>query len=85
MLSKYNFITTAPRSLFNSEIECMILKYAELNNLKLSGAFSRSDWEFFRIIEPHLPNIKYKIIFTAGPKTADEILGEQIEFQIPNL
>jgi len=85
MLSKYNFTTTAQRSLFNSEIERMISKYAELNNLKLPGTFSRSDYEFFHRIEPNLPGINYKIIFTARPKTADEVLGEQIEFQIKHL
>ncbi|MBP4139650.1 hypothetical protein [Flavobacterium geliluteum] len=72
-------------SLFNSEIENYIKQAAIKNNLVLNGSFGRSDYVFYFDAYPTNHLIKYTIKFMARPKTADEILAEQIEFQIKQL
>ena len=84
-MDKYDFIFHANRLLRSFEIEVEIKKFSNDNNLKLPSAFCQQDYESFRQELPQYPGFKYHILFLARPKTADEILGEQIEFQIKQL
>ena len=83
--TKHTIYTEKERSLFNSEIESLIIQYAEENKLSLPKVFDRRDYEFFFQQCPTRRDIQYEIVFLARPKTADEILGDQIEFQIKQL
>ena len=83
--TKHFFFKKSDRSLFNSEIEILIQRFAELNNLVLPCLFCRHDYEFISYVDPTKYEIDYKIIFRARPKTVDDILVEQIEFQIKQL
>lgn len=83
--TKHFFFTKNDRSLFNSEIESLIQRFADLNNLLLPYSFCRHDYEFISYADPTKREIDYKITFIARPKTPDDILCEQLEYQIKNL
>ena len=83
--TNHKFKGIAPRQLFNSEIEREIKCYANKNNLIIPSAFCRQDYEFYSEQSPQFMGIRYVVIFLARPKTPDEILRSQIEFQIKQM
>ena len=80
---EYNFRYQSPGMLFNSEIEKIIIEFANQNNLSLPDEFERCHYRFFQQISPW--GIEYSFLFQARKKTESEILREQIEFQIRQL
>lgn len=82
---KHKFHTEVIRHLFSSEIKGMIKQYAENNNLLLPDYFSREHYIVYHQMQPYKMEIDYEIVFYAREKTHEDILREQIEFQIQQL
>jgi hypothetical protein len=80
----YQLITKPNSHLFNSQIERLIFNYCKQNDLILPDNFSREHYQFY---SQHIPEsyLNYSILFLARQKTSDELLREQIEFQIQHL
>lgn len=80
----YQFKTTDETSLFNSELESLIIKYCHENNLILPENFNRTQWQFYsrHTIDG---SFEYCIAFKARLKTSDDLLREQIEHLINRL
>lgn len=81
--NEYNIRYQSPGMLFNSEIERIIIEFADKNNLKLPDDFKRSHYRFFQQMHPF--GVEYSFLFQARKKTDSEMLREQIEFQIKQL
>lgn len=77
------FITKSYNHLFNSEIVRLIIENCDKQDLVLPDNFSRNHYEFYTKMTPF--DMEYLIVFQARPKTADDILREQLEFLISNL
>lgn len=69
--------------LFNTEMECAIIKHCNENDLVLPENFNRNDYKFFQ--QPNPYGIDYIFLFQAREKTKEENLRDQIEFQIQQL
>lgn len=82
---KHQFCLEKERHLFNTEIENTIKEYAEKNSLLLPENFNRNHYDFFSRQDVMKMEIEYKIVFLACSKTNDDVLREQIEFQIKQL
>ena len=80
----YQLTTRSHTHLFNSQIERLIINYCEQNDFILPDNFSREDYEFYSRYIPE-SYLEYSILFLASKKTPDELLREQIEFQIQHL
>jgi hypothetical protein len=80
----YQFITKRMSHLFNSQMERLIFNYCKENDLILPDNFSREHYQFYSRLIPEL-HLEYSILFLARPKTPDDLLREQIEFQIQHL
>lgn len=84
--TKHQTIFNSYEPLFKYELESKIRKFAFLNNLLLPSDFGTSPiYEIFHCEFPDQRFNEYKIIFLARIKTPDDILGEQLEYQIKNL
>jgi hypothetical protein len=70
--------------LFIWELNSKIRKFVFINNLLLPGDFSTHPYSLYQSESPDL-RFQYYVIFLARVKTPDDILGEQIEYQIKNL
>lgn len=83
-LNKFQFKIIRNSHLFISEIENLIFNFCEQNGLILPDDFSRRHYEFFRLQNPEAFK-EYLIVFLARKKTSDDLIREQIEFQIQQL
>ena len=83
--SQFEFRKIATRHLFNSEIEQLIIEYCDENDLILPTDFKRRHYVFYSSISPQFMGVEYSILFQAIVKNEDDILREQIEFQIKQL
>ena len=83
LFKEYSLRYHASGMLFSTEIECAIIKFCSENDLVLPENFNRNDYNFFQQMKPL--GIIYSFLFKARQKTKDEILKEQIEFQIQQL
>ena len=82
---QFEFRKIATRHLFNSQIERLIIEYCEENDLILPTDFKRRDYVFYSQVSPQFMGVEYSILFQATAKNEDDILREQIEFQIKQL
>jgi len=82
--SRFQFNKMVNSHLFNSQMEKLIIEYCQENDLILPDNFRRCHYEFFTRQEPHF-YLQYSFVFLAKIKTQDDILREQIEFQIKQL
>ncbi|MGM8362107.1 hypothetical protein ACSV4D_09355 [Flavobacterium sp. ARAG 55.4] len=82
---QFQFGRIVPRHLFNSEIERLIIEYCKENDLILPQDFSRRHYVFYSRQEPWFMGVEYSILFQARLKTEDDVLREQIEFQIKQM
>ena len=80
---EYNIRYLSNGMLFNSEIERIIIDFANENDLILPDDFKRNDYKFFQQMHPY--GVEYSFLFQARKKTESEILREQLEFQIRQL
>lgn len=80
---EYSITYQSNSILFNSQIERIIIEFADKNNLILPDDFRRNHYRFFSQMQPY--GVEYAFLFQARKKTDSDILREQIEFQIQQL
>ncbi|MBS7232478.1 hypothetical protein KHA90_15775 [Flavobacterium psychroterrae] len=66
------------------ELNMKIRKFVYVNNLLLPGDFSTHPYSLYQSESPDR-GFEYAVIFLARVKTPDDILREQLEYQIKNL